>query len=49
MKKPYKKPKIKRVKLIAEEAVLTGCRTTADRTGRACSNPGCGGSADVTT
>ena len=49
MKKPYKKPKIKRVKLIAEEAVLTGCRTTGDRAGRGCANPGCGGGTNVTT
>ena len=43
MKKVYQKPKIRRVKLIAEEEVLTGCKTSGDRAGRDCSSPGCVG------
>lgn len=49
MKKLYKKPKIKRVKLIAEEAILVGCRTTVEKSNKTCTNGGCAGSAVVST
>ena len=50
MKKRYEKPSIKRVKLIAEEAVLTLCRVAnVDKGTRGCSSPSCAGSDDTTS
>ncbi len=46
MKRAYSRPKISRVKLIAEEAVLTACKTTGDKGNRSCTNNGCVGSAN---
>ncbi len=40
-RKLYKKPLIEEVELKPEEAVLTGCKTTAGETGPAGKNPIC--------
>lgn len=35
-KRPYKKPQIEEVKLTPEEAVLSFCKTAADKNARGC-------------
>lgn len=49
MKRPYEKPRIQKVKLIAEEAILVTCKTSAERSGRTCTSGGCAGAALATS
>ena len=44
IRKPYQKPKIERVHLVAEEAVLAGCKNQQAVTGP---TPGCGLPVDI--
>ena len=41
-KKSYKKPQIKQVNLVPEEAVLLGCKTAADASGKVAGVNNCG-------
>ena len=41
-KKFYSKPQIKEVNLVPQEAVLLGCKTTADSSGRTVGRNNCG-------
>jgi|GEM_PF-1728461 len=41
-KKFYSKPQIKEVNLVPQEAVLLGCKTTADPSGKTAGQNNCG-------
>jgi hypothetical protein len=42
LKRPYSKPQIKQINLVAEEAVLLGCKTSADPSGKVAGPNNCG-------
>jgi len=45
-RRPYRKPQMKQINLVPEEAVLVGCKSTADPSGKAAGSNNCGNRVD---